>query len=463
MIHKKNFSCSSHPGYIILAACAISYSCTVPSHSFGMVIFFEHLIHDLSISRVLLSSLWAIAIILTSFLVPVCGYVIDKFGARPAAFVFTFTSIFAFVFMGTVSGPISLCIGFFLLRLGNADSVVLMAQTTTNRWFVKKRGFANALLNVCDAAMLAFPTISEYMVAQVGWRHTFFILAAVLGSFLFISSYFIYDSPESIGYLPDCSEQKGHMESVPVIIERSKSFREALCSSIFWTLLISFFSSSMYVTGMNFHMVGIGGVKGFSEREVAHIFPWISFGTITGSAGIGLTGFADRFPKLFILIGGFAVTSISMLILVFANDIRIFSLYAFVFGFGSGIQTVVNMTIWSELFGRKDLGKIQGFTNGFQLMACGVGPIIFGISERLTGDFRIVIESLFAFLLFCQIYLFCFIMFFYQEDLETVTHSELVASDSEIELQPFAEDLNAANLEIKSKEDGSDLSTPQEQ
>ena len=110
-------------------------------------------------------------------------------------------------------------------------------------------------------------------------------------------------------------------------------------------------------TGMNFHMVGIGAAKGLSEKEVARVFPWISFGTILGSIGVGLTGVADSYDKLLILVAAFLVTILSMAILVISHETHTFFLFGFVFGFSFGVQSIVSSTIWSELFGRKHLGN----------------------------------------------------------------------------------------------------------
>jgi MFS family permease len=46
--------------------------------------------------------------------------------------------------------------------------------------------------------------------------------------------------------------------------------------------------------------------------------------------------------------------------------------------------------VWPRFFGRRHLGAISGVAMSVQVVASGLGPVLFAAAIELTGDYRIV-------------------------------------------------------------------------
>jgi MFS family permease len=63
-------------------------------------------------------------------------------------------------------------------------------------------------------------------------------------------------------------------------------------------------------------------------------------------------------------------------------------LFLFLFGVGFGGNIPLMPAIRAEYFGRKALGKIQGFMNPVMMIAGATGPILAGHMFDTTGSYR---------------------------------------------------------------------------
>src|SRR5213075_1264412 len=57
-------------------------------------------------------------------------------------------------------------------------------------------------------------------------------------------------------------------------------------------------------------------------------------------------------------------------------------------GIAAGMMTVLFFSVWGELFGKAQLGRIQGAAQMCTVLASAAGPIAFAKAQHATGSYR---------------------------------------------------------------------------
>jgi MFS family permease len=171
-------------GWVVLGAASVLIFASGPGHSFGVNIFVDYFISDLKLSRSMVSLVWAGSLAVSSFMLPAVGYLLDTIGVRLVVLVSIIGFCIALVLMSQASGVISLAVAISLLRFFGPECLVLSANTTINRWFIRQRGFAMAVCGVVSNIMLAYPAFCTALIGYTGsWRKAYVQLAVMVGPY----------------------------------------------------------------------------------------------------------------------------------------------------------------------------------------------------------------------------------------------------------------------------------------
>ena len=92
--------------------------------------------------------------------------------------------------------PALLCVLLSLLRFLGPECMVLIANTTTSRWFNRHRGKATSILGIGLSIQPLVPTVLQQLIDHVGWRSAFRVEAIVFTCLLFVALTFLRHSPE---------------------------------------------------------------------------------------------------------------------------------------------------------------------------------------------------------------------------------------------------------------------------
>ncbi len=65
-------------------------------------------------------------------------------------------------------------------------------------------------------------------------------------------------------------------------------------------------------------------------------------------------------------------------------------------GVAGGVVTVVFFSVWAQVFGRKHLGRIQGFAQMMTVLASAVGPLLLARTLQQTGSYASIFYVLAA-------------------------------------------------------------------
>src|ERR1700752_96944 len=268
---------SIYYGWVIVVVGFLAHIASAFSISSTLSVFLKPLSTDLGVSRGIFSLIRSGEVLIGAVAAPLVGTLIDRHGGK-----------WLMAAGGVIAGSGFLLLAqardfwqFLLVRwllISPGDS--LMGQMTVNvtisRWFVRMRGRALALAGMGHGlAKVAMPLCAASLILYVGWRGTWAVfglltLALVVGPALL----FMRRRPEDMGLLPDCGpvdESGAFKHQVGAKAHRSAgddvvwSRREALRTSAFWLIVITFGVAHVGVSGLNLHVFSFVSDQGHPE------------------------------------------------------------------------------------------------------------------------------------------------------------------------------------------------------
>jgi MFS family permease len=131
-------------------------------------------------------------------LAPVAAWGIGRFSIRVVMIAGALLLSLGFLLVATAHDPWQFVLAFGVL--GGAAGACLGAMTGTTlvgNWFVEKRGLATGL-GMVPLFMMLVPFVATPLIAQYGWRHTAYCIAAV-ALLLLPVLWFVRDRPADVG------------------------------------------------------------------------------------------------------------------------------------------------------------------------------------------------------------------------------------------------------------------------
>ncbi|MBT3342589.1 MAG: MFS transporter [Gemmatimonadetes bacterium] len=368
---------------------------TNPGQTPGFSAFLNHFIADLGLSRSVVSTLYTVATLAASFVLPYVGRLFDRFGSRRMICVVSILLGLACIYMSLVRNAVMLMIGFFLLRQLGQGSLSLVSKNVINLWWVRRRGRVMGLVGVVGALLGGlFPYAANTLIDLYGWRWTYVIFGAVLlGVMLPLGYIFTRDRPEDHGLLPDgAAPTENGEDEASALLEVNWTLSQAMRCTAFWVTCACMSSLAMLNTGLYFHIFSVFEDAGLSSTTAAKVFVPIA---ATGAIFQLITGLiAGRVHLRFLL-----SIALFLEVAILLGATRLSSVFeAYIFGVGWGIQSGIELLvmgiIFANYFGRQHLGAIAGFATTLLVAGSALGPMPFGIARDLMGDYGPVLTGL---------------------------------------------------------------------
>ena len=119
-------------GWVVLGVGTLGMLMTTPAQSYVLAVFMDSYIHDLGISRSLISSLFTLGTLAGSLAMPAVGRLIDRKGARLVLTAISACFGLSLVYMAAVSNAWMLLIGFVAYRLFGKAALYLVSTNAIN-------------------------------------------------------------------------------------------------------------------------------------------------------------------------------------------------------------------------------------------------------------------------------------------------------------------------------------------
>lgn len=382
-------------GWVILIIGTIGSIMMGPSQTFTVGIFLDFLIVDLDSSRATMSLIYGGATLTASFMLPLTGRLVDRYGPTRMLLLVAFGLGLVTIGMGWVQTLLMTFLGFLALRFFGFGSLQLVSNNAIAQWFIRRRGLVMGLSGLSlPIGLVIFPWLAELLIRQFEWRGAWVVMGLLVwGVMLPLGWIFLKDRPELYGLTPDGDGPPSTTDlfATPVN-ERHWTLAEARQTGIFWLFLVALSSMTLIMAGLVFHQVSLFAVRGLSREISVTAFTIMAAFAVIGNLGLGrlLDKYSARL-LLALVLGCLAGSMI--LVQVMATAWQAF-LYAAFLGLASGSFRVMDSTVWAKYFGRRYLGQIKGMTAIGVIGSTSLGPYVMGASLDYLGSYNFALTGL---------------------------------------------------------------------
>jgi MFS family permease len=378
-------------GWVVWAVAALGTVATSPGQSYTVALFFDFFINDFGLDRSAASGLYGLGTLIASLSLTWVGRQIDRHGNRRMTPIISV--LFALVLVGFsfIAGPLGLLLGFIAIRGLGQGALGLTTSTVVAQWFQQRRGQVMSLTMVVMALFqAAYVPWLQGLLETLDWRQVWVILGlGVAATILPLGWLLMRDRPEDYGMQPD-GQPVNTSETTPINTSADDwTLREAMGTAIFWIFLIGRLLMSAWGTGLVIHQVSLFGALGHDATVVAETYS--AFALLTAGSALLFGFMVDRFrPGMIVALQmGFMMAAMLLAMVMTAGWLLL--LYALSFGLAMGSGSVFEGAVWPNLFGRRYLGEIRGFTTTALVAGSAVGPIIFGLSYDYLDSYQPVL------------------------------------------------------------------------
>ena len=362
-----------------------------------MSIFLKPLTADLGISRGVFSLLRSGEGIISAFIAPLVGTLVDRYGGRWLMVIGTaIVAIGYFLLTHIESFAQFAAIRLTLVSLGDSMMGYMVVNVIIAQWFMRQRSRALAISSMgVGFAKVCMPVLAAWLILTLGWRQTWLVFGFLTLLLLLLPALLVIRrSPESMGLLPDgAAEKLGDAETQPAADLEAEvgaqdalwTRAEAIRTSAFWLLVITFGISSMGVTGLNLHVYSYVTDVGYSPVIAATVMSIIASMQLASPLVWGVL--ADQIGARYAATLRFVIQAIGLAIAILTGNMVCLYLGFFLYGIGLGGNMVLPDTLWAGYFGRRSLGRIRGLGLLVSQILAAMGPPFFGFLFDITGGY----------------------------------------------------------------------------
>jgi nitrate/nitrite transporter NarK len=341
-------------------------------------LFLKPITAEFGWSRTEFSIILAIAALANALILPVAGYLVDRFKAPRVIAVGTVLGCCGYAALSlahSYAGLITIMV--FVVVTGNLAGYPAFLGLT-QRWFDKHLGLALAITSTGLAVGTgAFSYVIVNTIALRGWRAAFLtvgIAALVIG----LANLFLFVR-DNDGPLPEPERREDSVLAGGGVT----SLSEALRTRDFWLYACSFALVLFAVVGCNFHLPALLSDHGASASQIAAVFAAGSVGSLAGRLSTGIM--LDRFSVR--LIAGLFFSGQAIGLLLLLDGLPWALLASLLLGAVQGAEIDMLGYVVARRFGQAAYGQIVGACFGLSLVGAITGPLVMAKIFDRTGSY----------------------------------------------------------------------------
>ena len=373
-------------GWVVLFVAAAAMVGTLPGRTQGLGLITEPLLADLRIGRVDYAhlNLWATLIGAAGAIG--IGRFLDRFGSRVVLAVVAAALGLTVVWMSRVTTFTGLAIAVTLTRALGQSALSVVSIAMVGHWFVRRIDMAMAIYSVALSIgfMIAFPVVGS-LVQSRGWRAAWLAVgAAILAVLVPVGLLLVRRSPEAIGLAADFAKEE-HGTGNPEAARSGFTLGEALHTPAFWIFAVGSALYGLVASGIGLFNESILAERGFGAPVY---YQTLVVTAMTGLAGNFVGGWLARsFPLNRLMAISLLVLTIGLLALPHISTMAMVMAWAVMMGLGGGLVMVLFFSVWPRVYGRRQLGRIQGAAQAMTVLASAVGPLLLAACIEITGSY----------------------------------------------------------------------------
>ena len=395
--------------------------------SFGMApmfgpvlgVFFTSIEKELGWDRATIALAFTIGSATGSVMQVLTGRLLDRYGARMVVVAAGVIIALAMVGLSWMQEPWHFWLTFGAGRGSALAGIQVGTGVALSNWFLRKRGRTIAIRSIGQrAGQSIMPMAIFAIMVAVGWRAAFLSLAGVTAVLTILPS-LIYMrrrpedmgmtlenmTPEELAALNTASEERRGLARLSrQVRDVSFTLAEAKRTRAFWLLLFFVIVERFALGSINLHMVA-----NFEDKGIAMVLAVSTLSIFAATSAVTGLPWGLVFERLSVRFGAMlmsAILTVSMLVLLVADNYPLAVLFAVLFGLATGAGSIIENLLWADYFGRRHLGAIRSFGAPFRI-ASPTGPALTGLLFDRTGSYTV------PFLVFTGIFLVMTVAMFF--------------------------------------------------
>jgi MFS family permease len=363
-------------------------------------IFLKPLTAELGISRGVFSLLRSGEGIIGACFAPLVGTLVDRYGGRWLMVIGAAIAGVGYLIVSQVGSFSQFAvIRLTFVTLGDVLMGYMVVNVVVAQWFVRRRGRAFAVTSMgVGFAKVCMPVLAAWLLLTLGWRQTWMVFGVLTVALLVLPALLVVKRrPEDMGLLPDGTNEPV-VEKVSIRPRKRTEGQlsadesevlwtrvEAIRSSAFWLLVITFGISSIGVTGLNLHVYSYVTDLGHSPVVAATVMSVIASMQLASPLAWGVL--AERIDAKIAAMLRFVVQGVGLGLAISTDNLGCLYSGFFLYGIGLGGNMVLPDILWANYFGRRSLGKVRGMGLLISQVLAAAGPPFFGFLFDITGGY----------------------------------------------------------------------------
>ena len=371
---------------------------TLPGRTQGLGLITEPLLTDLRLDRVTYANLNLWATLLGALACFPTGWAIDRFGLRwvtaTVALLLGLAVWQASAFTGSVAFLFVLLLA---TRAFGQSALSVCSITLVGKWFRQRVGVAMGVYSVLLSVLfaVAFGLIG-YSIRQYGWRTAWFHVAAAL--MLVITPLVVLALREPrAGANEDSNPRPLTHETNPAEIrasQRELSLGQALQTSAFWIFAGAAALFNLVSSGLGLFNESVLAERSVDRVTFHHFLIVTTLLSLAGQFACGWLSTRWKFQTLTFV--ALLLYAAGLAFIPFIRGRTELWVAAVLVGSAGGMIIVIFFSVWSDLFGQRHLGKIQGAAQMLTVISSAIGPVLFAKGHEMFRSYTPLLSVLAA-------------------------------------------------------------------
>ena len=331
-----------------------------------------------------------ISTVALSFLQPLVGWLVDRFGSRPVLIAGVVVTALAMIPMTVVNSLWQVYIFYGMLAaFGFAATSPVNTAALVNGWFETRRGLALSMATSGAAygQLLIIPVATAIML-NWGWRASYLAISLTLFVVILpLVLFFVRDSPMTTAVRTARRDGDAASRSEPRV-----TLGQAVRTPVYWQLSFGMFVCGFTMAFTSVHMIPY--MTDMQEHSANTMQTTASLAlsvvggfSIVGAIVMGLL--SDRKGHRQMLAVTYFLRGLSFLVLLAVQSwIPGMFLAAIILGISWTSTTPLASAITADIFGRASLGTIFGFIFTAMNVGTGFGAWLAGLDRDITGNYQ---------------------------------------------------------------------------
>lgn len=349
---------------------------TMPGRTQGLGLVTEPLLADLRLERMQYANINLWATLLGSLACIPAGWALDRLGLRRVTGAVLLALALAVWSLGALeAGLLSLFFWLLLSRALGQSALSVCSIAAVTRWFPRGAGTAMGLYSVLVSVgfALAFGIVGQAVSAH-GWRTAWTGIAAAL---------VVVATPIALlGLRPPPASPASEATLYPL---SGYTLAEALRTGSFWLFACTAAVFNLVSSGLGLFNEAVLAERGFDQRAFHHFLVAASLVSLGGQLFGGWM--LRRSSHQTLALVALLLHAASLLGVARMGAPWHLWAVAAVFGLSGGMIMVLFFSVWSDLFGQRHLGRIQGVAQMVTVLASALGPVLFAWCASSFGSY----------------------------------------------------------------------------